>query len=128
MTVWVILSYHEEIPTSKSTFHAYLKFTRHYIFPRELKEEDLNPLWRDPPENDYMSGVRMSWNIWPSSRQAMSLDVKLACLYTLLKEKPGKLTYLTLLKALNYVLNMCFFILRLAFYHVRSCDVQEDKL
>ena len=44
--------YHEEIPTSKSTFHAYLKFTRHYIFPRELKEEDLNPLWRDPPEND----------------------------------------------------------------------------
>ena len=85
-------------------------------------------MWRDPPENDYMYGVRMSWNIWPSSRQAMSLDVKLACLYTLLKEKPGKLTYLTLLKALNYVLNMCFFFLRLASYHVRSCDVQEDKL
>ena len=58
----------------------------------------------------------------------MSLDVKLACLYTLLKEKPGKLTYLTLLKALNYVLNMCFFVLRLAFYHVRSCDVHEDSL
>ena len=40
-------------------------------------------------QNEDRDGVRMSWNVWPSSSEAMSLVVNLACLYTPLKEKPG---------------------------------------
>jgi len=39
-------------------------------------------------QNEDRDGVRMSWNVWPSSRlEATRLVVPLACLYTPLKEK-----------------------------------------
>ena len=42
-------------------------------------------------QNEDRDGVRLSWNVWPSSRlEATRLVVNLACLYTPLKEKPGK--------------------------------------
>ena len=42
-------------------------------------------------QNEDQDGVRMSWNVWPSSRlEATRLVVPLGCLYTPLKEKPGK--------------------------------------
>ena len=41
-------------------------------------------------QNEDRDGVRMSWNVWPSSRlEATRLVVPLACLYTPLKEKLG---------------------------------------
>lgn len=46
-------------------------------------------------QNEDRDGVRMSWNVWPSSRlEATRLVVNLACLYTPLKEKPGKVFFL----------------------------------
>jgi len=45
-------------------------------------------------QNEDRDGVRMSWNVWPSSRlEATRLVVPLACLYTPLKEKLGKDTF-----------------------------------
>ena len=42
-------------------------------------------------QNEDRDGVRMSWNVWPSTRlEATRLVVPLACLYTPLKERPGK--------------------------------------
>ena len=42
-------------------------------------------------QNEDRDGVRMSWNVWPSSRlEATRLVVNLACLYSPLKEKPGR--------------------------------------
>ena len=41
-------------------------------------------------QNEDRDGVRMSWNVWPSSRlEATRLVVPLACLYTPLKERAG---------------------------------------
>lgn len=45
-------------------------------------------------QNEDRDGVRMSWNVWPSSRlEATRLVVPLACLYTPLKEKLGINTF-----------------------------------
>lgn len=45
-------------------------------------------------QNEDQDGVRLSWNVWPSSRlEATRLVVPLACLYTPLKEQPSKLNY-----------------------------------
>ena len=44
-------------------------------------------------QNELRDGVRLSWNIWPSSRiEAARLVVPVACLYTPLLEKPDLLT------------------------------------
>ena len=42
-------------------------------------------------QNEDRDGIRMSWNVWPSSKlEATRLVVNLGCLYTPLKERPGK--------------------------------------
>jgi protein transport protein SEC23 len=42
-------------------------------------------------QNEDRDGVRMSWNVWPSSKlEAAKLVVPLACLYTPLKERTGR--------------------------------------
>ena len=42
-------------------------------------------------QNEDRDGVRLSWNVWPSSRlEATRMVVPLAALYTPLKERPGE--------------------------------------
>ena len=47
-------------------------------------------------QNEDRDGIRLSWNVLPSSRlEATRLVVNPACLYTPLKEKPGMIfTYI----------------------------------
>jgi hypothetical protein len=42
-------------------------------------------------EKEERDGVRFSWNIWPSRREASCSVAPLGCLYQLLKERPGQL-------------------------------------
>jgi protein transport protein SEC23 len=42
-------------------------------------------------QNEDRDGVRISWNVWPSSRiEATRLVAPLGVLFTPLKERPGK--------------------------------------
>lgn len=57
-------------------------------------------------QNEDRDGIRMSWNVWPSSKlEATRMVVNLGCLYTLLKEKPGKLFELNFVKYFYLIQN-----------------------
>ena len=74
---------------NKIYFHKGLCLNRKNHFTSEFSTFKMTTYQEYMQQNEDRDGIRLSWNVWPSSRlEATRMVVPLGALYTPLKERP----------------------------------------